>query len=60
MSDEEWEWELPVPREDPEIYKAGQAHAGKDGVRLVPKDNIVEGQMDQERDGKDAPRCPFS
>ena len=51
------EWELPVPREDPEIYKAGLVRDDDGRARLVPSDDIVEGERDEEA-GKDAPRCP--
>ena len=56
MSDDEWEF--PAPREDPEIYKARLVKDEK-GARLVPGDNIVEGQMEEDG-GKAAPSCPFS
>lgn len=56
MSDDEWEF--PAPREDPEIYKARLVKDEK-GARLVPGDNIVEGQMDEDG-GKAGPKCPFS
>ena len=53
------DWELPVPREDPEVYKAGLARDGEGRPRLVPGDNVVEG--DFEKDGRKAPSgCPFS
>ncbi len=53
------EWEFPAPREDPEIYKARLVRDGEGGARLVPRDNIVEGEM--EDDGRKAPSgCPFS
>ncbi len=53
------EWELPVPGEDPEIYKAGIARNGDGGARLVPSDNMVEGDI--EDDGRKGPgTCPFS
>lgn len=56
MSDD---WELPVPKEDPEIYKAGLVRDGRGGARLVPGGNIVEGESAE--DGrKDPPSCPFS
>ena len=53
------DWELPVPREDPEIYKAGLVRDGDGRARLVPGDNIVEGELDGEA-AKDSPSCPFS
>jgi len=53
------DWQLPAPREDPEIYKAGLIRDGQGGARRVAKDNIVEGEL--EEDGrKDPPSCPFS
>jgi hypothetical protein len=57
MSDDEWR--LPVPREDPEIYKAGLVRDDKGGARLVPDENIAEGEI--EEDGrKDPGKCPFT
>ena len=57
MSDDEWQ--VPAPRDDPEIYKAGLVRDGDGRARLVPKENIVEGEM--EEDGrKEPPGCPFS
>jgi hypothetical protein len=56
MSDD---WELPVPKEDPEVYKAGLARDEEGRPRLVPGDNIVEGEF--EEDGRKAPgKCPFT
>ena len=56
MSDD---WELPVPREDPEVYKAGLARDEAGRARLVPGGDIVEGEI--EEDGRKAPSgCPFS
>jgi hypothetical protein len=56
MSDD---WELPVPREDPEVYKAGLVRDDEGRARLVPGDNIVEGEMEED-ERKDRPSCPFS
>lgn len=56
MSDD---WRLPVPDEDPEVYKAGLVRDGKSGARLVPNDNIVEGELAEEA-GEKPPSCPFS
>ena len=56
MSDD---WELPVPREDPEVYKAGLARDDEGGVRLVPGGNIVEGEI-EEGDRTAPPSCPFA
>ncbi|HEU0099837.1 MAG TPA: hypothetical protein VFQ67_13825 [Allosphingosinicella sp.] len=53
------EWELPAPREDPEIYKAGLVRDGDGRARLVPEENVVEGEPSDEG-GKDGPGCPFS
>jgi hypothetical protein len=56
MSDD---WELPVPREDPEVCKAGLARDDEGRVRVVPGDNIVEGEIAE--DGRKAPPSrPFS
>jgi hypothetical protein len=53
------DWELPVPREDPEIYKAGLARDDEGRARLVPGGNVVEGEI--EEDGRKVPpSCPFS
>ena len=57
MSDD---WELPVPREDPEIYKAGLVRDGQGGARLVPGGNVVEGDSAEEEGGKAPGRCPFT
>ena len=53
------EWGLPMPAEDPEIYTAGLVRDDKGGARLVPGENIVEGEL--EKGGEKAPSgCPFS
>lgn len=53
------DWELPVPREDPEVYKAGLARGDDGRPRLVPGGDFVEGEI--EEDGRKAPSgCPFS
>ena len=53
------DWELPVPREDPEVYKAGLVRDGEGRPRLVPGGDIVEGEM--EEDGRKSPgKCPFT
>ncbi|MGA9581730.1 MAG: hypothetical protein WBR13_07155 [Allosphingosinicella sp.] len=57
MSDD---WQLPVPNEDPEVYKAGLVRDEKGGARLVPNDNIVEGELAEEEGGKAPSGCPFS
>jgi len=51
MGDDD-EWELPVPREDPEIYKAG---AARDGDGPAAKDDFTE-----DEGGKGPSGCPFS
>jgi hypothetical protein len=56
MSDDEW---FPALMEDPESRGAKRAKDGESGARLVPDENVVEGQI--EEDGrKDGPSCPFS
>jgi hypothetical protein len=53
MTDDEWQF--PAPLEDPETRGAKRG----DAPRLIPDENIVEGQT--EEDGrKDGPSCPFS
>ena len=53
------EWGFPAPMSDPEGRKAELVRDEDGGARLVPKDKIVEGDM--EEDGsKDGPSCPFS
>ncbi|HEX8062219.1 MAG TPA: hypothetical protein VF535_03295 [Allosphingosinicella sp.] len=57
MSDDD-EWPFPAPLEDPEIRGANRGR-DKGAPRLIPDENIVEGQT--EEDGrKDGPSCPFS
>jgi hypothetical protein len=52
------EWRLPVPSEDPEVYKAGAAHDESGPPRLIPDVNFVEGDslVDEVKKG---PSCPF-
>ncbi len=57
MSDD---WQLPVPREDPEVYKAGLVRDDKGGARLAPNDNIVEGELEESGRQASPPSCPFS
>jgi hypothetical protein len=56
MSDDEWQF--PAPLEDPES-RGARLVRDKDGARLVPNDDIVEGERDEDG-GNDAPSCPFS
>jgi hypothetical protein len=49
------EWEFPAPMDDPEARGAKRGAA----PRLVPDENIVEGEI--EEDGRKGPSgCPFS
>lgn len=54
MSDE---WQLPVPREDPEARKETVLPEGGGCPRLVPDGNFVEGQMD-DGDDREPPMDP--
>jgi hypothetical protein len=57
MNDDEWE--LPAPREDPETRGFRLPGADEGGAKLVPNDNIVEGDMEEDvRKGPSG--CPFS
>jgi hypothetical protein len=56
MSEEEWK--LPAPREDPESREAWLVLDGRGRARLVPRGNIVEGEMEEDG-GKAPPSCPF-
>lgn len=57
MSDDD-EWQFPAPLEDPESRKGGLGRGADVAPRLVPRDNIVEGEME---DGRKSPSgCPFS
>ncbi len=53
------DWEFPAPREDPETRKAKLVRDDEGGARLVPGDNIVEGEMEED-DRKGPSGCPFS
>jgi hypothetical protein len=52
------EWRVPAPADDPEARKARLVRDGGGRARLVPEEDIVEGQI--EEGGRDLPSCPFS
>ena len=55
MSDD---WELPVPRIDPEARKAPAEGGASGGCPMTPGMNFVEGGMDEEGDVRGPERAP--
>lgn len=43
------EWQLPVPREDPEARKESAVSDGGGCPRIVPDGNFIEGEMEDGR-----------